>query len=136
MVGGVATIALQLVEHPERHAHDLSSVRTVSYRGASAPPDLIRRVRETFPIAVSSNGWGMTETDALATTHSAKDYSSRPDSGGPAVPVGEVQIRSLNGKEVLPAGEAGELWFKRPQVGKGYWNNRYFGGLGLGITAP
>ncbi|MFA7602939.1 MAG: AMP-binding protein, partial [Novosphingobium sp.] len=123
IVGGVPTIALQLVKHPDRLRHDLTSVRTVSYGGAAAPPDLIRWIRETFSNAVASHGWGMTETAALACTHSAEDYANRPTSCGPAVPVGEMQIRSIEDGAVLPAGEIGELWFKGPQVVKGYWND-------------
>lgn len=119
---GVPTIAWQLVEHPARDQYDLSSLVSLGYGGASAAPELIRRIGETLPGASAGHGWGMTETSALATTHSAEDYRLRPDSCGPAVPVGELKIMSLDGKHELPVGEVGELWFKGPQVVKGYWN--------------
>jgi long-chain acyl-CoA synthetase len=121
--GGVPTIAWQLIEHPARKDYDLSSLESVSYGGAPSAPELVRKIKETWPKSQPGNGWGMTETSATATQHGAEDYEHRPDSCGPAVAVGEVKIMSLdeNPRE-LPVGEVGELWFKGPQVVKGYWN--------------
>jgi Acyl-CoA synthetases (AMP-forming)/AMP-acid ligases II len=121
--GGVPTIAWQLIEHPAREKYDLSSLVTVTYGGAPSAPELVRRIAETFPGSQPGNGWGMTETTATFTSHLGKDYEARPDSAGPAAPVGEMQIRDpADGKTVLPAGSVGELWVKGPQVVKGYWN--------------
>ncbi|MGZ6017581.1 MAG: class I adenylate-forming enzyme family protein [Phenylobacterium sp.] len=121
--GGVPTIAWQLIEHPARAKYDLSSLMSVTYGGAPSAPELVRRIGETFPGSQPGNGWGMTETTATFTSHLGKDYENRPDSAGPAAPVGEMQIRDpADGKTVLPVGAVGELWCKGPQVVKGYWN--------------
>jgi long-chain acyl-CoA synthetase len=120
--GGVPTIAWQLIEHPLRGNYDLSSLESVAYGGAPSAPDLVRKIVETFPKSQPGNGWGMTETSATATSHGAEDYEHRPDSCGPAAPVGEIKIMSVEGDRELPVGEVGELWFKGPQVVKGYWN--------------
>ncbi|HYG25901.1 MAG TPA: class I adenylate-forming enzyme family protein [Caulobacteraceae bacterium] len=121
--GGVPTIAWQLIEHPARGDYDLSSLESVSYGGAPSAPELVRKIKETWPKSQPGNGWGMTETSATATHHMAEDYEHRPDSCGPAVPVGEVKIMSLDENPTeMPVGEVGELWFKGPQVVKGYWN--------------
>jgi long-chain acyl-CoA synthetase len=121
--GGVPTIAWQLIEHPARTKYDLSSLQAVTYGGAPSAPELVRRIAETFPGSAPGNGWGMTETTATFTSHLGKDYENRPDSAGPAAPVGEMQIRDpADGKTVLAAGAVGELWVKGPQVVKGYWN--------------
>ena len=121
--GGVPTIAWQLIEHPARAKYDLSSLVAVTYGGAPSAPELVRRIGETFPGSAPGNGWGMTETTATFTSHLGKDYENRPDSAGPAAPVGEMQIRDpADGKTVLPVGAVGELWVKGPQVVKGYWN--------------
>ena len=121
--GGVPTIAWQLIEHPARAKYDLSSLVTVTYGGAPSAPELVRKIAETFPGSQPGNGWGMTETTATFTSHLGKDYEHRPDSAGPAAPVGEMQIRDpADGRTVLPAGAVGELWVKGPQVVKGYWN--------------
>ncbi len=120
--GGVPTIAWQLIEHPARANYDLSSLEAVAYGGAPSAPELVRKIKETWPASQPGNGWGMTETSATATHHMAEDYEHRPDSCGPAVPVSEMKIMNLEGTAELPVGEVGELWFKGPQVVKGYWN--------------
>ena len=121
--GGVPTIAWQLIEHPARANYDLSSLVAVTYGGAPSAPELVRRIAETFPGSQPGNGWGMTETTATFTSHLGRDYENRPDSAGPAAPVGDMQIRDpADGVTVLPIGAVGELWCKGPQVVKGYWN--------------
>ena len=121
--GGVPTIAWQLIEHPAREKYDLSSLVAVSYGGAPSAPELVRKIVEVFPASQPGNGWGMTETTATFTSHLGKDYSVRPDSAGPAAPVGEMQIRdAADGVTILPEGAVGELWVKGPQVVKLYWN--------------
>ena len=122
MVGGVPTIAWQLIEHPDRGKYDLSSIESVAYGGAPSAPDLVRQIVEIFPKSQPGNGWGMTETSATATQHGAEDYEHRPDSCGPAVAVGDIKIMTVEGDRELAVGEVGELWFKGPQVVKGYWN--------------
>ena len=121
--GGVPTIAWQLIEHPARVNFDLSSLEAVSYGGAPSAPELVRKLKETFPKSLTVSGWGMTETSATVTGHGAEDYANRPDSCGPAVPVSELQIRDpADGVTVFPPGTVGELWANGPQVAKGYWN--------------
>jgi len=121
--GGVPTIAWQLIEHPARTKYDLSSLVAVTYGGAPSAPELVRKIGETFPGSAPGNGWGMTETTATFTSHVGKDYENRPDSAGPAAPVGEMHVRDpADGKTILPEGSVGELWCKGPQVVKLYWN--------------
>jgi long-chain acyl-CoA synthetase len=121
--GGVPTIAWQLIEHPLRSNYDLSSLESVAYGGAPSAPELVRKIKETFPKSAPGNGWGMTETCATVTTHGAEDYANRPMSCGPAVPVAELQIRDVaDGVTVLGVNEVGELWAKGPMIVKNYWN--------------
>ncbi len=121
--GGVPTIAWQLIEHPARADYDLSSLESVAYGGAPSAPELVRKLKETFPNSVSGQGWGMTETCATVTGNGAEDYANRPDSCGVAVPVSELQIRDpVDGKTLLAPNTVGELWSSGPQNMKGYWN--------------
>lgn len=121
VTGGVPAIAWQLLEHPDRHRFDLSSLQSIGYGGAPAAPELVRRINEEFG-AMPANGWGMTETMATVTSHAAEDYLNRPDSCGPPVPVADLRIMAEDGKTELPVGEVGELWARGPQVVSGYWN--------------
>ncbi len=122
MAGGVPTIAWQLIEHPLREKYDLSSLQAVSYGGAPSAPELVRKIKETFPKSAPGNGWGMTETSASVCGNSAEDYVNRPDSCGPAVPVSDLKIMTIEGDRELPVGAVGELWARGPQVVCEYWN--------------
>ncbi len=123
LAGGVPTIAWQLIEHPARANYDLSSLEAVSYGGAPSAPELVRRLKETFPKSQSGQGWGMTETCATVTSNGAEDYEFRPGSCGPAAAVAELQIRDpADGVTVLAPGEVGELWSKGPMNARLYWN--------------
>ena len=121
LAGGVPTIAWQLIEHPARANYDLSSLKTISYGGAPSAPDLVRKIRDVMG-ALPGNGWGMTETMATVTSHSAEDYLNRPDSCGPPVPVSDIRIMSEDGAQEMPVGAVGELWARGPQIVAGYWN--------------
>jgi acyl-CoA synthetase (AMP-forming)/AMP-acid ligase II len=119
--GGVPTIAWQLLEHPERHRYDLSSLETIGYGGAPSAPELVRKIAGELKSA-PGNGWGMTETTATVTTHSGEDYVNRPESCGPAVAVADLRIMDPDGQRELPVGQVGELWARGPMIVKGYWN--------------
>lgn len=121
ITGGVPTIPWQLIEHPERANHDLSSLEAIIYGGAPSAPELVRRIYEEFG-ALPANGWGMTETMATVTHHSSEDYLNRPTSAGPPVAVADLEIRADDGVTVLPTGTVGELWARGPMIVKGYWN--------------
>ncbi|MGF3026329.1 class I adenylate-forming enzyme family protein [Methylobacterium aquaticum] len=119
--GGVPTIAFQLLDGRAAGTHDLSSLETISYGGAPAPAELVRRLRAAFPTAQPATGWGMTETSGTFTHHQGEDYVHRPDSCGPPLPVCEARAVDPEGR-TLPPGEVGELWVKGPNVVAGYWN--------------
>jgi acyl-CoA synthetase (AMP-forming)/AMP-acid ligase II len=121
MTGGVPTIAWQLLEHPDRHKYDLSSIEAIAYGGAPSAPELVKKIYEEFG-ALPGNGWGMTETMATVTSHSSEDYLNRPTSAGPPVATADLEIRAEDGVTMLPTGEVGELWARGPMIVKGYWN--------------
>ncbi len=127
--GGVPTIAMQVIDHPDFDQFDTSSVASVSYGGAPAPPDLVRRIREKFPTGQPGNGYGLTETSAGVCFNIGPDYVARPDSCGPIVPVCEAAVvpEGFAGPEPDPnrpqgPDVVGELWIKGPSVVSGYWN--------------
>jgi long-chain acyl-CoA synthetase len=118
--GGVPTMVMQVLDHPDFATRDTSSVRGVGYGGAPCPPELVRRVQQHFPGKSTSNGYGLTETSSLSTMNSGPDYLAKPDSVGPPVPVVTVKVVDPDGGDV-PVGGTGELWIKGPNVVKGYW---------------
>jgi long-chain acyl-CoA synthetase len=127
--GGVPAMVMQVIDSPTFAERDTSSVRSVAYGGAPAPPDLVRRIKEHFPVGAPSNGYGLTETSSVTTMNVGDDYVRKPDSVGPAVPVCDVAVvpDGYDGAEPtadLPAGPdvIGELWIKGPNIVRGYWN--------------
>jgi long-chain acyl-CoA synthetase len=127
--GGVPAMVMQVIDSPNFAARDTSSVRAVAYGGAPAPPDLVRRIKEYFPVGSPSNGYGLTETSSVTTMNTGDDYIRKPESVGPAVPVVEVAVipEDFDGDEPtvdLARGPdvRGELWVKGPNVVRGYWN--------------
>jgi len=121
LAGGVPTIAWQLIEHPDRHRYDLSSLESIAYGGAPAAPELARRIQAEFG-CMPGNGWGMTETMATVTNHIGEDYLARPESCGPPVPVAQLRIVAADGVSDCATGDVGEIWAKGPQIVKGYWH--------------
>ncbi len=119
--GGVPAMVWQVLDSPDFERRDTSSVTSIGYGGAPAPPELVKRIKAHFPTGHPSNGYGLTETSSLTTMNTGDDYVNRPDSVGPPVPVVDLKVVAPDGSE-LPRGQVGELWIKGPNVVRGYWN--------------
>jgi long-chain acyl-CoA synthetase len=123
--GGVPAMVWEVLQSPTFTQRDLSSVRSIGYGGAPAPPELVRRIEQLFPGRSPSNGYGLTETSSVTTLNSGLDYQRKPDSVGVPVPVVDVRVVGPEGDDPqggdLPEGEVGELWIRGPNVVKGYW---------------
>ncbi|HUC35920.1 MAG TPA: class I adenylate-forming enzyme family protein [Acidimicrobiales bacterium] len=127
--GGVPAMVMQVIDSPSFSNRNTSSVRAVAYGGAPAPPDLVRRIKEHFPVGTPSNGYGLTETSSVTTMNTGDDYVRKPDSVGTPVPVCDLAVvpDGYEGEEPvedLPKspGVIGELWIKGPNVVRGYWH--------------
>ncbi len=127
--GGVPAMVMQVIDSPNFSKRDTSSVRSISYGGAPCPPDLVRRIKEHFPLGAPGNGYGMTETSAMTTMNSGDDYVRKPDSVGPPAPVCDVAVVPEDHEGDEPPGDlpadpdrTGELWIRGPNVVRGYWN--------------
>lgn len=117
---GVPTQSWDLLESPRFKDFDTSSLTNVGGGGAPAPPSLVERVEGSFKEGRPTIGYGMTETNAYGPTNSGDDYVSHPSSTGRTVPIMEVGIRDEAGQRVA-TGERGEIWFKGPNLFRGYW---------------
>lgn len=118
----VPTMVWRVVEHPDRHTHDLSSITTVGYGGSPSGAELQRRVQETFPkVKTLGNAYGLTESSSVATANFGDDFIARPDSVGRAMPVVDLQVVAEDGTVQAPGG-LGEVWIKGPIIMPGYWN--------------
>jgi long-chain acyl-CoA synthetase len=118
---GVPTQSWDLIESPNFHTYDTSSLASIAGGGAPAPPTLVRRVDEEFGGGRPAIGYGMTETNAYGPGNSGDDYVSHPSSAGRVVPIMQIEVRDGDDHSV-PTGQRGEICFKGPNLIRGYWN--------------
>lgn len=119
--GGVPAMVWQVLNSDDFEKRDLSSVESIGYGGAPSAPELVRRIRMHFPTSTPTNGYGLTETSAIATLNVGENYARKPDSAGPPLPVIDIQVVDSEGAPVS-VNTTGELWIKGPTVVRGYWN--------------
>ncbi|KAI9006313.1 AMP-dependent synthetase and ligase [Hyaloraphidium curvatum] len=119
-MGGVPSMNIQVLNHPDVDKYDLSSVVNFGSGGAPAPVSLIAQVKTKFPAKQGSNGWGMSETLTGVIGISGEDYARKPAAIGSVLPNHDVKYVDDDGNEV-PPGSVGELWIRGPQVLKEYF---------------
>jgi long-chain acyl-CoA synthetase len=119
---GVPPIYQQIAQSPKARRAPLSSIRTC----VSGAMQLRREIVEAFRVATGGarvvQGYGMTETSPVALANPL-DGNARHVSVGLPLPGTMARIVSeTDPRQVLPAGQAGELLIYGPQVFLGYWN--------------
>ena len=120
-VAGVPTIASDLLRTAiaDDAVGALATLTGIGMGGAPIPPELVRRVA---PVGTPSNGYGLTETTAGIAFNAGEDYLAAPDAVGRAVPSADVRVVDPETGADLGEGAVGELWFRGPNVVRGYWN--------------
>ncbi len=119
----VPTLLRQLLDHAQRHDLDFAGLAGMASGGAPVPPDLIRRIEGQFDRRVSpGNGYGLTETTSAVVVNSGEEYFAYPDSVGRLVPGADLRAADPETGKDLPPGQVGELWFRGPNIVRGYWN--------------
>ncbi len=119
----VPTLLRRLLDYAEERHIEFPSLGAMASGGAPVPPDLIQRIGRDFDRRVSpGNGYGLTETTSAVVVNSGEEYFRHPDSVGRVVPVEDLRIVDPESGEDSPTGGVGELWFRGPNVVRGYWN--------------
>lgn len=130
----VPTMAVAMVESPERHRFDLSSLNAILCGSAPAPIWLWEKVEAEFGVEEIITGYGMTECGGCMTLTRPEDplwltseTVGKPKIAGSAsVPGTDFLVRykavdPLTGDD-LPIGEEGELASHGPSTMVGFWN--------------
>jgi acyl-CoA synthetase (AMP-forming)/AMP-acid ligase II len=103
---GVPTVWLQLLQYVEQHGLKFSSLRRVLSGGSAVPLTLIAKFDELFGIEVRQ-GWGMTETTAVATMSCPTAEQSEWDAARRHAAAANCG-KSVFGIEIKVVDEAGE----------------------------
>jgi acyl-CoA synthetase (AMP-forming)/AMP-acid ligase II len=120
---GVPTMSLELLNHPDRHKYDLSSLRDITGGGAPRPVAHVERLKAEFPNAQPALGYGLTETNAAGCANYWSNYAAKPASTGrPQKPFIELAILGP-GDAHLAAGETGEIAIRSAANINCYWRN-------------
>jgi acyl-CoA synthetase (AMP-forming)/AMP-acid ligase II len=120
---GVPTMSLELMNHPDRHQYDLTSLTDITAGGAPRPVSHVERLKVEFPNAQPALGYGLTETNAAGCANYWGNYAAKPASTGRAQkPIIELAILGADDRH-LPAGEVGEIAIRSAANVKGYWRN-------------
>ena len=119
---GVPTMAWELVQSSAFEKYDLSSLRSAGGGGAAMAPEHARQIDNKLGRGSAGTGWGMTETQGLATGIGGEAFLQRPRSCGRAVPpLVKVKVIDKEGRD-LTAGETGELCIWGVMNFREYWN--------------
>jgi long-chain acyl-CoA synthetase len=114
---GVNTLFAGLMHEPWFKEKTSWSLRG-SVAGGMALVPVIGERWEAMTKTPIYQGYGLTETSPVATLNPF----NRPKREAIGVPVPGTDVRLVdNDGNDVPAGQAGELWVKGPQVMKGYW---------------
>jgi len=116
----VPTMLVRLMELPNRHDYDTSSIEIVSSGGAILPNEVRIAFEKEFNCKVL-DGYGLSECAPTACSHPSWE-SIRPGSIGKAIDGVTISIQDEKGNQ-LPPNTPGEICIKGPNVMAGYWKN-------------
>ncbi|NMH97654.1 class I adenylate-forming enzyme family protein [Pseudonocardia acidicola] len=121
---GVPTVMREVARLAIDHRADMASLTRIGMGGAPIPPELVTRIDAALgPRVAAANGYGLTETTSAVCNNTGPDYAAHPDSVGRCVPGADLRIVDAGSGADLPDGSVGELWFRGPNIVRGYWNN-------------
>jgi len=119
---GVPTMSLEMMNHPDRDKHDLSTLTDIAAGGAPRPVAHVQRLKDSFETAQPALGYGLTETNAVGCGNYWGNYIAKPASTGRSLPYVQVAILGANDAPVAQGGR-GEVGIKAAANIKGYWRN-------------
>jgi len=122
-IGGVPTMFLAMLNHPNFSRFDLRSMRTGWAGGAPCPIEMMKRCLSDMHLRDLTIVFGMTETSPVCLQTSIDDPLERKVSSvGRIHPHVEVKVIDTDGK-TTPVGVAGEFCTRGYSVMLGYWGD-------------
>ncbi|MFE7566783.1 class I adenylate-forming enzyme family protein [Streptomyces sp. NPDC057539] len=99
----VPTMVSRVLEHPDVHTRDLTSIRSLTVGGAPVHAEFLARLRAGLPGVNPrvATGFGLTENGGQATAASGRDTSERPGTCGRALPCVDVRTDGTTGEILI-----------------------------------
>ncbi|EME38182.1 hypothetical protein DOTSEDRAFT_161744, partial [Dothistroma septosporum NZE10] len=118
----VPRVAVALAKVPIVGEYDLSSVRMLVSAAAPLSKELVELVYKRLGIPVKQ-AFGTSETSPGVTQQGWDDWKTGIGSVGRLMPNIEGKVVDIETSQELAANNVGELWFRGPNIFKGYLNN-------------
>ena len=121
---GVPTMFVAQLGHPDRAAHDLSSLRTGIMAGSPCPIEVMRQVIDEMHMDEVTIAYGQTETSPVSTqTRTTDSVEKRVTTVGQVLPHVEAKIIDPETGKTVQRGQDGEYCTRGFHVMNGYWND-------------
>jgi acyl-CoA synthetase (AMP-forming)/AMP-acid ligase II len=123
----VPAVLAKVLESGDDAVKLFGSLKTYAYGASPMPLPLLRAALKAWPNTDFIQAYGLTElcgviSHLLPEAHRDPGREERLSSAGTLVPNAEVRVVDPDTLEDVPEGEQGELWFRSPQLMKGYHN--------------
>lgn len=120
---GPPTIYRALLDHPARTEHDLSSLRLAVTGAAAVPVALVERMQQELGLSTVLTAYGLTEAVVATMCRPTDPAETVANTSGSAAAGFDVRILDARG-QFAPAGRAGEIVLRGPNVMAGYLDDR------------
>ncbi len=123
----VPAVLAQVLQMGEDAIKLFGHLKTYCYGASPMPLPVLRAALEAWPETEFIQVYGLTEVGGVIThlmpeAHRDPEHPERLVSAGQCLPHAELRVVDPGTLEDMPVGEHGELWFRTPQLMKGYLN--------------
>ncbi|KUI44265.1 long-chain fatty acid--CoA ligase [Mycobacterium sp. IS-1590] len=122
----VPAVLAKVLESGEDAVKLFGALKTYVYGASPMPLPLLRAALEAWPNTDFIQVYGLTEVCGVISQLLPEDHRSGTEerlvSAGRVIPGAEVRVVDPDTLKDVAAGEQGELWFRTPQLMKGYHN--------------
>jgi fatty-acyl-CoA synthase len=123
VTGGVPTMHLAVIAHPDFARTDTSTLRAVSSGGSLVPADLVRDIEERLGVRYATM-FGQTEAAPGITMTSLHDTAAdKAQTVGTALAWTELLVVDTATGRPSPTDLPGELWVRSPMTMRGYFDS-------------